>query len=188
MGNELVQAEQGYEMFIEGLLQRFEELMRQMGAPSYEEGMQKYIKLLEYLAQSAKAVSTKADFRRAMTELERPDPVMQRMLLGFCDHIPRLAVYGARRFAEDEEANLPPLPPGRKPMTVQQKAEVIRFIVGRIEQGANTDQAKKRAAKRFGISRSTVQRTWDDRGNMGQVDFGSVLGWAIQTFGVKSQT
>jgi hypothetical protein len=44
--------------------------------------------------------------------------------------------------------------------------------------GCSTEIGKRRAAAKFELSDSTVQRIWDDRGNIDDADFWSALNWA----------
>ncbi len=186
MNEEAAQTEQDYERFVDEMVHRVEALMVKAGATSYEAGTQKTIKLLEWLAQSLFSVKTVADLRRMMLQLERPLPIHQLILSGFLEHLPRLVAHGARYIAANEERDLPPLH-GRKPVTIQEKAEIVDFILARIKNGYNTEQAKKRAGLRYGYSRATIQRIWDDRGSMQEVDYGSVLQWAMETFSAKAE-
>jgi hypothetical protein len=185
MSEKPIQPDLGYERFVDDMIQRIEALMLDMGAPSFEAGIRMGVSLFEWLAQSMKAVQSTADFRRvALTKMERPSPINQKMLRGCFDHLPRLVAHGATQLAANEVRGLPPLR-GRKGKTIQEKIEVVDFIVAKIKIGYNTDQAKNRAARHFTMSRATVQRIWDDRASVGEVDYGSVLKWAVETFGVK---
>jgi hypothetical protein len=185
MSDEPIQTELEYEKFVDEIIGRIEGLFAQLGT-NYEIGIQQTIKLLEWAAQTMKQAQTIADFRRlALTEMERPAPMRQKMLCGCLEHFPRLVAHAARYVAENEERGLPPLPRGRKGKTIQEKCEVVDFILSRIRKGYNTEQAKASAARRYDWSPATVQRIWDDRGNTAEPDYRSVLKGAVERLGAK---
>lgn len=123
---------------------------------------------------------TKDDLRKLLDEVPNPLWVEERLLLATAKFLPQILAAVAKQFAETIAHDAPPPPPGRPQVDFQRKAEVVAFIEKLHMQGTGLERNKNRAAQRFGISESTVQRIWDGRGELGEADFRSALRWVLE--------
>jgi hypothetical protein len=98
------------------------------------------------------------------------------LLLGSLKHLPQIIRVWLCQAAEVAEAELPS-PTGRPPVDSKARVEIVAYVGQLHTRGTSLEISKRRAAQRFGQSESTVQRIWDDRGNLEEADLRSVLRW-----------
>ena len=185
MLNEVDREDARHRAFIEKLLERSALLFQSAGEPNYEASIQQTIKSFEFLLNGMKTIQTKDDLRQALLKLPKPSAMEQRIFLAAIKYVPQLVNYGAKQIIQSEAHALPALPRGRPGSTLQQKAEIVGYVGALITKGCSTEIAKRRAATRFSRSESTIQRDWDDRGNMNEADFRSVLRWVQDGIGKR---
>jgi hypothetical protein len=163
--------------FREKVIARWEKLIQDTGAPDHETAMQQLIQGFEKVLVVFSLVRTKQDLRNLLDKLPEPNLVEKKLILGFFQWAPQIVQYGVKQFAAKLERELSALPRGRPGTDLQQKAEVVTYVGTLIMKGCSTEVGKRRAAAKFGLSDSTVQRIWDDRGNIEDADFRSTLTW-----------
>jgi hypothetical protein len=163
--------------FREKLIARVEETVKWAGAPDYDTGMQQAMQIFEVLLSRMSLMRTKEDLRNLFDKMPNPSPLEKKLILAVAQYLPQIFRYGAKQLAEKLEGDAPALPRGRPNVDLERKAEIVAFAGKLHMQGCSLEISKKRAAAKFGISDSTVQRIWDDRGNIDDADFRSALKW-----------
>ena len=154
-----------------------ERLFISAGAENYEQGAQQFAKLLEFLHSNFNRVhtNTKEQLGAVLDELPEPNWKERLFILGGVKYLPHLVHFGIKQLARIADETLPAVPSGRPGLELQTRVKVISHVGMRHTKGYTLEQAKASAAQKFGISKATVQRTWDDRGSIGEMDFRSVL-------------
>src|ERR1700722_19875683 len=152
--------------FRDEVIRRVEENFVSAGAKDYDDGMRQFAKLLEFVTQNFDPMRTKEQFAAALDELPQPSFLQARLFLGALSYLRQIIRYGLKKLAETAEDNLPAIPTGRPGLLLQEKVRIVDFVGDQFKHMHSLAPCIKRAAKRFGVSESTVQRAWDDRTNM----------------------
>ena len=163
--------------FREKIIKKWDEFMRDAGAADYEAGMDKAVQVFQYFANQISLIRTKEALRNTLDKFPEPSPIEKKLILGVFRYLPEILRYGAKQLGDKAERELPAPPSGRPTVDLQQKAEIVTYVGTLIIKGCSAEAGKKRAAARFGISESTVQRIWDDRGSIDEADFRSAPNW-----------
>jgi len=145
------------------------------GANSYDDGIQTFAKLLEFVNKTFDPMRSKEQFRELLNQLPEPSWLQKLFIFGGFKYVPHVIHYGLKKMSQTAEETLPPIPRGRPGLDLQMRAEIVGFVGRQHTKGYTLELAKKSAAKRFGVSKATVQRAWDDRGSNSDIDFRSVL-------------
>jgi hypothetical protein len=159
----------------DAIINELERALIVAGAKDYDSGMAAFGKILGWVQEHYHPMRSKQDFGALLDSFPDPSRLQMRFLLGTLKYLPQLARFFLKRAAEITEQDLPPIPTGRPGLDAFTKAQIIARIGKSHMNGYTLDQAKMAAAVKSKVSRSTVQRAWDDRGNRGAVDFRSVL-------------
>ena len=145
------------------------------GAKDYDTGMAQIGKLFDYFQRNYEPMRSKEHLKALLEAMPEPPFLKKRFLFGALRYAPQLIRYGSKELVKMTEENLPEIPRGRPGLDTYKKAQIVAKVGRWHTAGYTLDQAKKRAARHFNVSESTVQRAWDDRQNRGEVDFRSVL-------------
>jgi hypothetical protein len=145
------------------------------GAKDYDSGMAQYRKILDWLNRQYEPMSSKPNLASALDAMPEPSWLTVRFMLGVFQYAPQLIRYGLKELSSRAEEDFEEIPRGRPGLDAFSKAQIVAHIGKRHMAGYSLDQAKKSAARQFGVSETTIQRAWDDRRNRGAVDFRSVL-------------
>jgi hypothetical protein len=145
------------------------------GAKSYGEGMDQARKLITKLHEGMEQIQTKEQLSAVLDGLPDPSKTEAMLIRGSLRWLPQLLQYGIKSFAAVASESLPALPRGRPSLEFQKKERIIAYIGQQFTRGRALETVKKEAAKRFVVSEATVQRIWDERANIDDVDFRSVL-------------
>ncbi len=162
------------------LIDRFEERMRWAGAKDWDEGTEDFLRLLEALREKVLLMKTKEDLAALLDQMPNPSWWEQKLLFGFLKHLPEILRVWAVQIASGAEKLLPAPPGGRPPVDLQRQVEIIMYVGQLHTDHYSMEISKKRAAAKFGISESTVQRIWDDRGSIDEADFRSAANWITE--------
>ncbi len=158
------------------ILQLVEENFRWLGAKDYNDAMAITRRVLIRLLDITEPMKTREDFARGLDTLEDPSPVQRRLILAGIRFLPQIIRATLRRAADAAKKEIPS-PTGRPPTDQQLRANIVAYVNQLHLKGLTLELSKKRAAQRFGVSESSVQRSWDDRRNMEEADFRSALKW-----------
>jgi hypothetical protein len=145
------------------------------GASDFDSGLARFKQVIDKLQSCHDVLGSKTHFAQQLVSAPEPSWLEKRFIQGVFRYLPTLLRYGAKEMAQTAADELPPLLPGRHGPDAYQKAEIVAAIGHNILHGCNAKQGIMRATKQFKLSKSTIQRIWDDRQNPGEVDFWSVL-------------
>ncbi len=165
----------------EKLIERVEAAIKWAGAPSWDEGMTQAKKVVMFTLEGIEEIQTKEQVRRIIDAWPEPSYPKARLLLATARALPTLISFAARHMAQRLEEDAPIPKGGRPPIPQQIRAEVVTFISELNKRGASLTRCKKRAADRFGFSKSTVERMWLERSEIGEVDFLSVRKFVLDS-------
>jgi hypothetical protein len=159
----------------DAIISELERAMISLGAEDFDSGTAKCQRALDWFQRNYHPLRSKKDFATFLDEVPEPSFWRKRMILGVFRHSAHLVRFALTRIATVAEDTLPTNPSGRPGLDAIEKARIVVHVGRRYTAGYALDQAKKSAATKFGVSESTVQRAWDDRGNRAEVDFRTVL-------------
>jgi hypothetical protein len=145
------------------------------GARDYDSGIEVFQKLLDWAQTTYHPMRSKEHLAALLNSMPEPSWLRKQMMLGSLRQVPQLIRFGLKRLALIAEDALPAIPSGRPGLDAFSKAQIVAHVGKKHIAGYTLDQAKRSAAQRFGVSESSIQRAWDDRGNRGEIDFRSVL-------------
>jgi hypothetical protein len=158
------------------LLARVEELSLWAGSRSYEEGMEHVLRLLELLQKDISVIKTRDELRQVLEKLEDPTRFQERLILGVLKYMPQILRVWAKQLSEVAEDQLPAPPGGRPKVDIQLQEQIVNYIAKlRFVDALSMEQSKERAALRFDVSATTIQRVWDDRTNSDPADIRSSM-------------
>jgi hypothetical protein len=152
-----------------------EQLFISAGAENYEQGAQRFAKLLEFLHSNFHRIQTKEQLGAVLDELPEPNWKERLFILGGVKFLPQLVHFGIKQLARIADETLPAVPSGRPGIDLQTREKIVAHVGRQHTKGYALDQAKRSAALRFSVSEGTVQRAWDDRGSIGEADFRFVV-------------
>src|ERR1017187_4702773 len=159
----------------EKLILEIEQCILCAGAESYEEGMQQFAKVLAFLQKTYDPMRTKEQLRAFFDQMPEPSWKEKLFINGGFKYLPQVIHYALKQLSILADETLPPLPLGRHGLDLQTKKQIIAHVARQHIKGYSLELAKKSAARRFAVSEATVQRTWDDRGSLGEADLRFVV-------------
>jgi len=150
----------------EKMVKAAEEAILSLGEPTFEDGMKKAVKLLEFVTDRVRDIQTPDDFR-AVLDAFGPLPRKDEILTLFAmRNLPSLLRFALQRVAKHATADLPASPGGRLPvLKAQQAKEAVDYVWELNRKGAPMDAARLRASQKFGCSRRTIDRLCANRGS-----------------------
>jgi hypothetical protein len=153
---------------VSGVILECEELGQKMSmdfyqtmkkAPAVVERWKPYILTAEQVWQNANNREEAVQF---LLKLPDPNPEEFEKVLAFVRTLP----YFLRGLLQQAAKGLPPSPGGRPHgLTPDQSREVCKQIGQLYGEAVDLADAKLRTAQRYGVSLSTIQRTWKKRAN-----------------------
>jgi hypothetical protein len=159
----------------EKLILKTEQVFMLAGAESYDQAMQQFGKMLEFLNSHYDPMRTKEQLRTLLDQMPEPSFMQRRLLFGVLKYLPQIMRFGLKRLAETAEFTLPEIPTGRPGLELQIRTEIVEFVGNQHKRVPSLDRCMKSAAQKFGVSKGTVQRAWDDRASLDDADFRSAL-------------
>ncbi len=148
----------------EKMVSAAEKAILSLGEPTYEDGMKKAVKLLEFVTDRARSIQTPDEFRTALDACEPLSRSEEILVLFAMRNIPSLVRVCLKMAAKSASADLPAPPGGRLPaLTAQQAKEAVDYVWELTRKGASMDTAKLRAGQKYGCSRRTIDRLCANR-------------------------
>jgi hypothetical protein len=141
-----------------------EEAILSLGEPTYEDGMKKAVKVLEFFTNCARSIQTRDEFRAALDACEPLSKSEATVALFAMQHLPSLARVCIKMLAKNVAADFPAPPGGRLPaLTAQEAKEAVDYVWDLTRKKLPMDVAKLRAAQKYGCSRRTIDRLCANR-------------------------
>jgi hypothetical protein len=136
-----------------------------LGEPTYEDGMKKAVKLLEFVTDHVRSIQTPDEFRTVLDACEPLSRSEETLMLFALRNLPSLVRVCFRMAAKSSAIDIPASPPVGRPsaLTAQQAKDAVDYIWELTRKGASTDAAKLRATQKFGCSRRTIDRLCANR-------------------------
>jgi hypothetical protein len=153
----------------DALVNSIERAMQAGGARNLDEGLVVMHVCLDYVQQSVAGARTRADMIAMCGQFELPDE-QARMFIAAVDAMPMVLQSGldAFRQAAVQTMEAPRIVGRKRSLDVAQQAEVCSFIGTLFGQGVPLKLCQLRASQRFGVSRRTVERAWQQRAQLAQ--------------------
>ncbi len=159
----------------DAITSKFEDQMVALGAKDFDDGLRRIARFLEFFTSNVNQIRTREQLQRVLDDMPDLSRMNFLLVLGTLTFLPQLLRFSIQKLAQKIDEDLPPIPPGRPGLDVVTKQQIIAHIGRRHMSGYSLEQAKKSAAIQFEQSESTIQRAWDGRGDIGDVDFRSVV-------------
>jgi hypothetical protein len=148
----------------EKMVLAIEKAILSLGEPTYEDGMKKAVKLLEFVTNGARSAQTLDELRSALDACEPVSKSEEMLVLFAMRNLPSLLRACLKMAAKSAAIDFPALPAGRrKALTAQQAVDAVDYIWELTRKGAPMDAAKLRAGQKYGCSRRTIDRLCADR-------------------------
>lgn len=145
--------------FISGV----EKAFKAVGATSIEDGCEKAAKIFEALAILIRRFGNREELEKFLAA-DQVSPDEQRIAVAAAEQLPALMNVALQLLSEMIAKDLPIPPKGRpKSLTVTKERQVCEHIGKLFSSGTPLKIAKGRTARKFGVSRTTVERIWADR-------------------------
>jgi hypothetical protein len=150
----------------ERMVAALERTMVAMGAHSYEHGIAIALKLFRRLVEDLESIHTPDDLRKALDSLPAVSKMEGALNLFLMEHLPQVIRIGTMITAKTAAATLPAVTGGRPPAISENKRqEALDYVALLHRKGCTFEQAKERAALKFGCKKRTIERVWAERGS-----------------------
>ena len=159
----------------DSVILEMEQCLMRAGAKNYDEGMEQVAKLLTFVQSHFHPMRTKEQLTALLDQMQEPTASDRLIIFGGFKILPGILRFGLKELSKKADEDLPGIPSGHPGLDLQTKAKIIAFVGKQEMTGYSRELAKKCAARHFGVSEATVQRAWDNRGSIGEIDFRSVL-------------
>jgi hypothetical protein len=134
-----------------------------LGGSSFQEGIAMTRKALAYLTQLLDSVQTPELLAKGLDELQL-SPELENLLVQGVAAAPLILRWFAKDFNDTAQVTLPTLPNRRPAVPAKNQVEILQFINDlSFQHGVPLEDAKRRAARRFGCGPRTVERYWRQR-------------------------
>jgi hypothetical protein len=151
----------------EKMVSAVEKAILSLGEPTYEDGMKKAVKLLEFVTNATRTVQTPDGLRSALDACEPLSKREETIVLFAMRNLPALVRVCLKMAAKSAAVDLPALPGGRQQaLTAQQVMDAVDYVYELHRKGASMDAAKLRACQKYGSSRRTIDRLCANRGSV----------------------
>lgn len=162
------------------LIAKLDELAKKFGDEDFPTGAAHVSDVLQKLAREMQLMSTRERLVALFDELPEPSKTDELFMLASLHFLPAMLRVWFKEFAATAGKELPSPPGGRPSVDPNIRAKVIAYILELFGKQVSLEIGKKRAALRFDLSESTVQRIWDDRGGLPEPDFKSAMRWIAE--------
>jgi hypothetical protein len=159
------------------LLAIADEKAAKIGVDGLHEFVDQARTVFEKLAQYLEPMRTRDGLIAALDSLELT-PEEERMAVAFAEHFGHFMREAVTTLIDLGIKELPPVPSGRRRvLTADLAQEINAYVLDLYGTNLELKKCKKRAAQRFGVSYTTVQRAWSSRSkvNSGSIDAGSFV-------------
>ena len=146
------------------LLKAYDEMAQQIGAESYDAAVEKTLKLFPFV-RFVMGIVEKGKNRGELVAWLNDWPDLDTPLLESMIKMIRAAPGMVGTFTNKAaKSEMLPTPKGRPPISPELKYKICTFIIDSYgKRSVQINQAKQRAARRFGVSRHSVERIWRNR-------------------------
>ena len=149
---------------LQALVEAFDGGFRAVGGESLESGIALAAKLLRLLLVWMEQMQTREDTLRILSQVQQPTSEEMQFIIGIAQSLPQLIAAGAKLLANDLAVEYPIQTGGRPKSLDRESRGALRSFIGQLyAEGVELRIAKKRAAQRFNVSLSTVNRAWAAR-------------------------
>jgi len=149
------------------MVSALEKAILSLGEPTYEDGMKKAVKLLEFVTNAARTIQTPDGLRSALDACEPLSKSEETIALFAMRNLPTLVRVCLKMAAKSAANDFPAPPTGRLPaLKAQQAKDAVDYIWELTRKGASMDAAKTRAGQKFGCSRRTIDRLCANRDSL----------------------
>jgi hypothetical protein len=149
---------------LEQFVEAIERAFVSAGAKDFEDGVRIAKKLIGFFYEGVQSIETKQDFIRAIAQC--PPSMIGELDKGLLlvKNLPGVVRHLLIRLARMAASSFSPLPSGR-PVVIPPRLgpEILDFIATLNRKGCSLTIAKDRAAKKYDVSRRTIDRLWSDR-------------------------
>jgi hypothetical protein len=143
----------------EKMVSALEKAILSLGEPTYEDGMKKAVKVLEFFTNGARSIQTPEGLRSALDACQPLTKGEEILALFAMQNLPSLIRVGLKMAAKSAAVDLPVPPSGRpSALTAQQAKDAVDYVWELTRKGASMDAAKLRASQKFGCGRRTIDR------------------------------
>lgn len=146
------------------ILQIADTKVERFGMTGLEDAVDKACNGFEKLALAMSPIRTRQGLVEMLDKVELT-PEQEAYAVPMAEHFPHVLREIIAHLFESALKDLPPQPSGRKrSLNFEESAEVCQYVAELYAKGLDLKICKQRAAQRFGVSLSTVQRAWRQRG------------------------
>ena len=136
---------------------------RALGGTSFQDGIVIVRRTLAKLTEMFDAIQTPEQVTKSLDDLNVTPEIESLMIQGVAAG-PLFLRWMAMKANESAQANLPALPNRRPAVPARTQIEIVQFVNElSFRLGVQLENAKLRAAQRFGCSVRTVERYWRER-------------------------
>lgn len=135
-----------------------------VGAEDFDEAMQELESSVARLLSGIRSLQTVDQLQHVLDGIETNEEQEKIMLAAFAS-VPKLTVMFVNLLGEKVKNDFPATEAGRPAIDYFKRVKIVDFICAKMKAGCSLRQAKTRAAMRFGLGASTIQRIWSKRGD-----------------------
>lgn len=145
--------------FIAGLDNAF----KSIGAASLEEGCESAAKLFEMIAIKIRQLGNREELEKVLAA-DTVSAEERNIAVAAAEQLPSLVSAAVQWLSASLAKDFPAQPQGRpKSLSKAQEVEACEYVGKLFSSGATLKVAKQRAAAKFGVSQTTIERVWVDR-------------------------
>ncbi len=147
------------------IIDAIERALKLTGAEGFEDAEATMQQIAEFFAHRVKPIMNRERLEALLQQAELP-PEDEQMFIAMAESLPSLIGVALNMLSSEAAKSFPISNTGRrKSLTSTERRAACEHIATLYGQGTNLMVAKKRAAQKFGVSLSTVERTWAERKN-----------------------
>lgn len=147
------------------IIDAIEQALKLAGAKGFEDAEETMQQIADLLTQRVKPLMNRERLEALLEQVELP-PKDEQMFMAMAESFPSLIVVALNMLSSEAAKTFPVANAGRpQSLTSTKRIEVCEHILKLYGQGTKLMVAKQRTAQKFGVSLSTVERTWAERKN-----------------------
>ncbi len=150
----------------ERFLENAEATAKSLGGTSFQDGIDLARRTLGMLTGFFDAIQTPELLSKSLDDLDI-SPEMESLLIQAIASSPLLLRWTAMKLNESAKASLPTVPNRRPAVSGRTQVDIVRYVNElNFQHDVRREDAKRRAAQRFGCSVRMVERYWRERGRI----------------------
>jgi len=147
------------------IIDAIEQALKLAGAKGFEDAEETMQQIADLLTQRVKPLMNRERLETLLQQVELP-PDNEQMFIAMTENLPSLIGVALNMLSSEAEKTFPVSNTGRpKSLTSTKRIAVCEHILKLYGQGTKLMIAKQRTGQKFGVSLSTVERTWAERKN-----------------------